>query len=283
MEDLAWRYILWFYDQSDLIFSPSESTRDELAGRGIARDKICLMPRGVDTDRFRPDLRRDEPGLPAGTRLLYVGRVSKEKDLPLLGRAFKRLAAKHPRVSLIVVGDGPYLGEMKRLMDGSPCHFTGYLEGEDLAAAYASCDLFVFPSTTDTFGNVALEAQASGLPVVVSDAGGPAENMLPDETGLIVHGHDEDALLAAMRALIEAPAILKRMGIRARAYAETRSYAAAFDQYWDLYRGTPEDEISDGAPLQKGIQAESRDAALDRIFVPSLFTESSRRENTTSH
>ncbi len=87
---------------------------------------------------------------------------------------------------MIMVGDGPYLDELKDLLAGTPCIFTGYRDGEELATIYASCDLFVFPSATDTFGNVVLEAQASGLPVIVTNSGGPQENMTPHKTGEIV-------------------------------------------------------------------------------------------------
>ena len=119
-------------------------------------------------------------------RLLYVGRVSKEKNLHLLADAFRSMCRTQPDIHLGVVGDGPWLEEMKAEMADAPCTFTGYLEGQELSAAYASADFFVFPSTTDTFGNVVLEAQASGLPVIVTDQGGPCENLIPGQTGLIV-------------------------------------------------------------------------------------------------
>jgi hypothetical protein len=100
--------------------------------------------------------------------MLFVGRVSKEKNLDLIVSATRRLAEWRTPVRPIIVGDGPYMPELKRLLGDAI--FTGYLGGEDLAKAYASADLFAFPSTTDTFGNVILEAQASGIPVIVSDS-----------------------------------------------------------------------------------------------------------------
>jgi glycosyltransferase involved in cell wall biosynthesis len=106
------------------------------------------------------------------------------------------------------------------------------VHGEDLAAIYATCDLFVFPSTTDTFGNVVLEAQASGLPVIVSDSGGPQENVLRDETGLVVPADDEGALLAAIQKLASDPAALRVMGKRARQYMESRSFGRCFEETW---------------------------------------------------
>ncbi len=127
-----------------------------------------------------------------GLKLLYVGRVSKEKNLQMLVRSFITISESRPDVQMIVVGDGPYLEEMRQALADYSCIFTGYLDGEDLAAVYASSDLFVFPSTTDTFGNVVLEAQASGIPVIVTDAGGPQENMLDGQTGLVVKADDEE-------------------------------------------------------------------------------------------
>lgn len=137
---------------------------------------------------------------------------------------------------LVLVGDGPYREEMERELAGLPAVFTGTLHGEDLAQAYASADLFVFPSTTDTFGNVVLEAQASGLPVIVSDKGGPMENIDDGATGLVVPGRDAAALARAMAELcLDAPR-LRAMGANARRFAEERSFASAFLATWEMYR-----------------------------------------------
>jgi glycosyltransferase involved in cell wall biosynthesis len=137
---------------------------------------------------------------------------------------------------LVVVGDGPYLNEMKAQLSDLPCTFTGRLAGDDLAKAYASADIFVFPSTTDTFGNVVLEAQASGLPVVVSDQGGPCENILPDKTGRVVPGNDVEALAAALNDILSNPRQQQAMGRAARRYMEERSFDAAFLKTWESYQ-----------------------------------------------
>ena len=169
-------------------------------------------------------------------KFLYVGRVSKEKNLPILVDAFKKLCAGSGNVHLTVVGDGPYAQEMKDLLKETPATFTGYLSGEPLCRVYASSDLFVFPSTTDTFGNVVLEAQASGLPVIVSDLGGPCENMLDRETGIVVKSDDGAALLSAMQELAVNPGLCSQMALRARAYMEDRSFENAFIQSWEFYK-----------------------------------------------
>ncbi|AEB08091.1 glycosyltransferase [Desulfobacca acetoxidans] len=240
VEDLMWRYILWFYNQMQNIYSPSVSTAAELAERGISAEKICTFPRGVDLQRFHPRKRdgllETRYHLQKGLKLLYVGRISKEKNLQVLVRAFKRVIQVRPEVHLIVVGDGPYFEEMQLSLSGTPCLFTGYLDGEELASVYASCDLFLFPSTTDTFGNVVLEAQASGLPVIVTDAGGPQENIVPGKTGLVVRGDDEAAFAEAILRLIADPKKMQRMGKEARVYIENRSFKHAFNATWQLYR-----------------------------------------------
>ncbi|MBR9986664.1 MAG: glycosyltransferase [Desulfosarcina sp.] len=239
MEDIAWKFVLWYYDQLDLIYAPSRSTKNELVEKGISSDKIQVYPRGIDTQRFNPAKRNgffkkwhcDEKS----TKLLYVGRVSKEKNLHLLSEAYRRLVESTPGVMLTIVGDGPYLDEMMAEIGDLPCIFTGRLEGGDLDAAYASSDVFVFPSATDTFGNVVLEAQASGLPVIVTDRGGPAENIVPEKTGLVVKANCVQSILSAMATLTADPLKRMQMGRSARRYMEDRSFEAAFDETWDMY------------------------------------------------
>ena len=240
MAELTWKFVVWYYDQMDLIYAPSEDTRQELIARGINGDKIALYPRGIDTERFSPEKRNgffeQSYGVTAPAKLLYVGRISKEKNLAVLGDAFRLLYARQAQAHLVIVGDGPYLNEMKAQLRDLPCTFTGALAGEDLAKAYASADIFVFPSMTDTFGNVVLEAQASGLPVVVSDQGGPCENMLPDRTGRVVPGNDVEALAAALTDILSNPRQRQAMGRAARRYMEERSFDAAFLKTWESYQ-----------------------------------------------
>jgi glycosyltransferase involved in cell wall biosynthesis len=227
----------------DVIYAPSKNTKAELVQKGIREDKIRVYPRGIDVQKFNPAKRngflRHRFQIDRRIVLLYVGRVSREKNLHLLAQAFQALAGQNAGVCLLVVGDGPYLEEMKRATRGLPCFFSGYLTGEELACAYASSDIFVFPSTTDTFGNVVMEAQASGLPVIVTDEGGPCENLLPGETGLMVPGGDVGALTRAMLKLAANPVQTARMGRAARRYMAQRSFDAAFDQTWLLYQKTP--------------------------------------------
>jgi len=240
IEDLVWKYTIWYYDQTDLVFVPSNSTANELIQKGISPQKIQLFPRGIDIQRFHPSKRNgyleEHYQIGAGIKLLYVGRISKEKNLQHLEKVFRTLTETRQDVHLVLVGDGPYLSEMQANMKGLPCTFTGYLEGEDLAAVYASSDLFVFPSTTDTFGNVVLEAQASGIPVIVTDLGGPHENLIPGKTGLVVDASDSEAFLKAVDSLLKEPNRMQQMGRAARQYMEDRSFESAFNRTWKLYR-----------------------------------------------
>ena len=246
LEEWMWKYILWYYQQMNRIYVSSKSSAQELMDRGIDPQKIRLYARGVDLQLFDPGKRKKNlPLIFFGGKdltLLYVGRVSKEKNLSLLGDVFIQLSRTHKDIQLIIVGDGPYLEEFKTKMEGTPCVFTGYLTGESLAEVYASSDLFVFPSETDTFGNVVLEAQASGLPVVVADQGGPKENILPGKTGMIVQGNHPQDWLTVIEGLISRTETLREMSLAARQYMEERSFEEAFLKTWNLYEASPRSE-----------------------------------------
>jgi glycosyltransferase involved in cell wall biosynthesis len=171
-------------------------------------------------------LREDEIGL------LYAGRVSKEKKLDLFAAVVRKLQDEGLPVRALVVGHGPYADEWKA--EFPEAIFTGYLSGEELAAAYASADVFVFPSTTDTFGNVIIEAQASGLPCVVSDQGGPRELVTDGEDGFITRGGDLPELCAAVRKLCADEELRRAMGAAARRRVEDRSWPNAARNFWAI-------------------------------------------------
>jgi len=222
LEQAAWSYMVWFYNQMEEVMVPSVGTREQLLARGLPANKMKPLPRWVDTSQFSPARKIpvywEEHGLTTGLKLLYVGRVSREKSLELLTEVFRELVDSGADVGLAVIGDGPYRQEMETALTDYPALFTGYLHGEDLQRGYASADLFVFPSATDTFGNVVLEAQASGLPVIVSDAGGPRELMVEGETGTIFQAGNKDALIAAIRLLAGNRLLLAEMGKKARSF-----------------------------------------------------------------
>ncbi len=234
LETLTWNYMHWFYNQLDTIYVNSEHYRKLWIERGIAAEKLEILPRGLDTELFHPAKRRSEfwlqyGGRPSAVTLLYVGRISKEKDLDVIGVAWKELRKSHDSIQLAFVGDGPYVAELRSAYPEAL--FTGYLSGETLATAYASSDIFLFPSTTDTFGNVLLEAQAAGLPAVVSNAGGPRELVEDGVTGYITPALDAGAFAAAVAKLIRDPALRKRMGMAGHSAVQTRNWSVAVRQF----------------------------------------------------
>jgi glycosyltransferase involved in cell wall biosynthesis len=235
LETLTWNYMHWFYSQLDIVYVNSQDYQRCWIERGIPAEKLKILPRGLDTRLFNP-LRRNEQfwrarGLRDGeVGMLFVGRISKEKNLDTLVASTRRLAEWKTPARPIFIGDGPYLPEMRRLLPDAL--FTGYLRGEELADAYASADFFVFPSTTDTFGNVVLEAQASGLPVIVSDVGGPRDLVQHARDGFITKALDAGELAEAIRRLTEDPKLRERMGALARGRVETRDWSEAFEKFW---------------------------------------------------
>jgi glycosyltransferase involved in cell wall biosynthesis len=235
LESMAWRYMHWFYGQLDTVFVNSEEYRQSWIKRGFDPAKLKILPRGLDTELFNPA--RREPGFferfgayNGEVRLLYVGRISREKDLDLLAAAYRRLRDEGLAVQLFVVGHGPYSEAFAKSLPEAI--FTGYLSGAELATAYASADIFVFPSTTDTFGNVILEAQACGVPVVVSDSGGPKELVEDQTNGLITKSHDVEDFACAIRELVTNPPLRARMGKSARTSVIDRSWPSAFAKFW---------------------------------------------------
>jgi glycosyltransferase involved in cell wall biosynthesis len=223
------------------VIVPSETYRQKVAAMGIADARIHKLPRGVDLAAFHPR-HRDRSlwralGIPEDAFcLLYVGRVSAEKNLTPLADAFLEALQRKPSLHLIVIGDGPFREELERhLRACDHAHFTGVLNGEALSQAFASADLFVFPSLTDTFGNSVIEALASGLPCLVSDEGGPREIVQPGVCGEIFHHQDPLSLRDSILSLANDPKRLERYCAAARLRAEEFTYENSAQAFWNLY------------------------------------------------
>jgi glycosyltransferase involved in cell wall biosynthesis len=237
----CWAYLRWFHNRVGLTLCPSETSRRELLARGFRN--VRVWGRGVDTSFFRPRWDSGRPEVSSagsqGTpiRLLYVGRLTPEKEIPVLFRAYERARQLDPGLSLelILAGDGAY---SPRMRSGAPpgVKFTGYLEGEALSQAYARADVFVFPSRTETLGNVVLEAMASGLPVVAAAEGGTLENVRHGVNGLLVPGGDADRFAEAIVTLARDGALRLRLARNARSWAEERSWDWAFEGLMREYR-----------------------------------------------
>lgn len=238
--------LTWVHNQADLTLCPSSATRDDLESAGV--QNVEIWSRGVDSSIFAPARRsrawreRLSGGRPNAPLLLFVGRLSPEKRVEWL----RPLIDAIPSANLAVVGDGPSRPALERLLAPTPTVFTGWLSGADLAAAYASADIFVFPGANETFGNVALEAMASGLPVVAPRAGGLTDSVLDGETGLLFEPEDCGAFVMAARWLAQDARFRRRLGSQARARAQRRTWSATLDTLLGWY-----DELARRHPLAR--------------------------------
>ncbi|MDY6824001.1 MAG: glycosyltransferase [Thermodesulfobacteriota bacterium] len=234
--------MVWFYGQMEKIYVPSAMTGRELVEKGLPEDRIVVHQWGVDTAGFTPDKRNgffvNRYQLPDSMmKLVYVGRVSREKNLQVFEKMMRRICRHRDDVCLVIVGEGPYLAGMQESLADLPVVFTGYLTGDDLTQAYASSDIFLFPSTVDTMGNVVVEAQASGVPVVVTDKGGPSENMIDRKTGFVLPADDTlaDRFADAVLHFCDHPDKLAAMRKNARQYSRQRSFEKSFLSFWNHY------------------------------------------------
>ena len=240
-----WLYNRFIHSQCALTFCPSPSTAAMLRLQGF--DHLRIWPRGVDMALFQPECRsaelraswlseRTEPE--NKTILLYVGRVSWEKNLRLLIQAYRGM--DFTRCHLVIVGDGPAYAEVQQELSGLPVTFTGYLRGSELATAYASADVFAFPSYTETFGQVVLEAMASGLPVVGLLSEGVCDLVKHDHTGFLLDaqkmGEEEQVVgyRSLLVRLIEDQQMRREMSLAATARAHSHTWHEAMES---LVRG----------------------------------------------
>ena len=218
------------FNWADLRLAPSQLVQRQMQALGI-RD-VRLWRRGVDAEAFHPRFRSPamraemSGGCPDDTLLVYVGRLSDEKQLEHIRPALQQL----PNTSLALVGDGPARKRLERSFAGLPVCFMGYLRGDRLASAYASADIFVFPSRLETFGLVVVEAMAAGLPVVAARVGGVSEVLREGINGYSFASGDTEGLLRGIQAIAKDRETMRWMGQQARAYAETQSWEAIMDE-----------------------------------------------------
>jgi glycosyltransferase involved in cell wall biosynthesis/predicted metal-dependent phosphoesterase TrpH len=233
LEVLATVLLSAFYGACDVVLSPSAATDERLGGLGIPPERVARWARGVDTARFDPELRT--PGLlPGELNVLYAGRLSKEKGVDLLVDAFLTARQQDPRLHLVLAGGGPEEEHLRERL-GDHATFLGWLTGEDLPRAYASADMFLFASQTDTYGQVVVEAQASGLPVVAVAEGGPATLIEHGETGLLAPP-DSRVLAAELLRLASSSLLRERISKTAQLAVGGVTWEAALDQLGAAYR-----------------------------------------------
>ena len=219
-------FVLWlmkvFYGMTKPVVSPCKDYADILTSQlKIPANLVQILPRGLPLEKFSQDLRgkgtweKYSDSANRKVRFSFIGRISKEKNLEFLNSVWKKFAAKHSDVELMYVGYGWYLEEIKKFFEGdNSVHFAGEQGGETLASLYADSDFFLFPSVTDTFGNVVVEAMSTGTPAIVSNYGGPHDIVMDEAAGRILP-IDEDAWLNALeecrRIYLEEPATYAKM------------------------------------------------------------------------
>ncbi len=236
----VWNYMKWFHTQNDVTLCPSYSAQKLLHTNGIHNTKI--FSRGIDSDNFhashRSEQLRENLGIAGKTAFLYVGRVSFEKDLDVLCESYYAIHEKYGgKAALVITGDGPYLEKCKQMFPEDTV-FTGFLKGPGLAEMYASCDIFVCPSSTETFGNVILEAMSSGLAVIGADAGGVGEIISHRNTGLKFSKRDESELTACMTEMLEDSSLVHILKRNGREYSILRSWDKIFEGLMNIYEDT---------------------------------------------
>lgn len=234
MEPYVWPILRFRHNRATVNLCTSVTMVNEMREHGIER--VELWPGGVDTERFHPSRRSEAmrarltQGHPESLLLLYVGRLSAEKSIERL----KAILEAFPEARLALVGDGPHHKALEQHFAGLPVYMAGFLHGDELASAYASCDIFVMPSRTETLGLVVLEAMSSGVPVVAARAGGIPEMIEEGVSGFLFD--DEKEAIAAVRELMPSQEKREAMGQVARAHAVDHSWKAATAQLVEHYR-----------------------------------------------
>lgn len=226
LSPVAWQLKRRLYSAFDRVYVPTPSIGEELIERGVLKE-YAIFARGVDSRRFHPGQRSEQWRRRHHIALdrpviLFCARVVWEKGLRTLVEALRLVRRFGPEHEVLIVGDGAQLRWLKRALPFA--HFTGFLDGEELAGAYASADLFLYPSTTDTFGNVTLEAMSSGLPVVGARAPGTRCIVGHEESGFLVTPEDEREFAQRALWLLRNGSARRRMGWAARCRAESYSW-----------------------------------------------------------
>ncbi len=223
------------FNHADVALAPSRLIQEDMYRVGVK--SVKLWKRGVDAEKFNPRFRSDSMrmrlsnGHPEDPLMIYVGRLSNEKRIPDLRAVLEAL----PHTRLAIVGDGPIRAELEKQFAGTNTTFMGYLQGEELSQAYASADMFVFPSSLETFGLVVVEAMAAGLPVVSSRVGGVRDVVQEGVTGYTFDVGDLNGLIDGVRKISVSREHITQMGLNARQFAETQSWGAMMDEVVDIY------------------------------------------------
>jgi glycosyltransferase involved in cell wall biosynthesis len=237
LEKGYWSYMRWFHSFAQKNLCPSMDTRKILERHDI--QNLGIWSRGIDTAAFSPAFRSADTRQALGgknkTVFLFVSRIAREKGLDVLGEAIRKVNTEHESEALFVfTGDGPYKKTLEDMALPNAV-FTGFLKGRALAEMYASADAFVFPSGTETFGNVVLEAMASGLPILCSDTGGQTDFTRHLDNAWVCKYGDADSLARGIAALLLDPGLRRRLGTRSLLNARARTWDSVFSELIDEY------------------------------------------------
>ncbi|WP_338788881.1 glycosyltransferase family 1 protein [Metabacillus sp. FJAT-53654] len=231
LSKFLWKYMHWFHKPLRKIFVPSNETMEQLKRKGFSN--IRIWGRGVDCSLFHPNYSnqriREQYGIKEKYILSYVGRLAPEKDIETLMKICLHLPEEiRNQIHWIIVGDGPSKEEMVKAAPENMT-FAGFLNGESLAEIYANSDLFIFPSPTETFGNVVLEALATGTPVIGANSGGVKNIINQEVTGYLCEPKNVEQFNQAIIHLLENHALRQKMGETARKYALSQTWDQIFD------------------------------------------------------
>ena len=235
LSEPIYNFYRYVHNKADLTLVPSEFTRQQLAAKDFRR--LSIWPSGVDLELFSPAKRSEawRTRLSAGHNeeilITFVSRLSREKRADML----LPIAREVKGVRLAIVGDGPDRGRLERLFAGTPTHFAGYLRGEELACAYAAGDLFVFTGAEETFGNVVLEAMASGLAVIAPDSGGVVNLVSHGKSGFLFPSENQKEMTRLVAELVRDPQLAGDMGRAGRAKAENFGWEDIFNKLIEDY------------------------------------------------
>jgi glycosyltransferase involved in cell wall biosynthesis len=265
LERFSWSYFRKIYNSCEKVYVPSLPLVDELHEHRI--DNLECIPHGTDTVTFHP-MHKDESwkekkGIGKNFSLLFVGRLVWEKDLRTLAAAYKLIMARRSDATFVLAGDGPAREELQALMPEAT--FLGFQSGADLSRAYASSDLFVFPSTTETFGNVTLEAMASAIPPICADQGGASGIIRDGITGFLTKPRDAEDLAAKIEFLLDHPERRAEMAKQAFLFGQEQTWERSFQKMLLSY-----DSVIKAYAAKKSADAGKPKGKISRIIFEPI-------------